>query len=702
MKAIPSAALIALLLLAGAAPPADAAIGPFTVFITGGTGTVVPGQDVNFTVRTVARGEPAVPDGPPEVTVQSGPGAGRLIPVTAAGPGAWTGNYTVLQADAGNNGYIELGARAYFRDSGGGDSPGYSHLTLWLARPPYAPEPSNLSIRALLLECPDGAIGPGSRLTFQICATYDGAPVPPADISFQITFDPDAGATEKEPVRAGNPSPGRFVVHYTVPARETSGRFELGATCLGREYSWLSTVHLDFFNIVYHELGRNGSRVDYELLVSDRSGNPVNGSDVWVRVSATGWGIGPVGLELGKTDRSGRVRGLADLGPAPGELLMVGWANTSKRSQHFAGTIKLGNATRPATHWGGHFAIERLFPSGRLPSGGVHNLGYRAVYEDAPLRRQELDLYVQMYRGAYPGGSPWGFSGRRLATGEDGGFGLNLTFPEGEAGYAEVTAVGPGPPYPWAYSPAADRVEAGAPPAAPAPEPAPWANATFSRASPGGAVRICASAPAGDLVAANARWDYEYNESTLNRSWLVLNTFTWYLPARKPDGVSLVGRMVLPRHLKSGQNLSVDLSFLNASGGATSASLPLKVRPAAVPEPPADVCCITSIFVVNAMLIVLLVFNYLAGRRGGRRRSLEELDADGQIGAVLGGPGRPARDLSLPIKVELARSEECTACRRKIAQGNLAWRCVCGARYHEHCTGDGAKCPSCDRGWTKR
>jgi hypothetical protein len=696
MKAIYAAAFTALLLLAGGAPIAGASTGPFVLFISYEARHYSPGEVVNFTVQVFGRGEPAAPDGPPAVIVQGGPGAGRAIPVSARAAGAWAGNYTVLAADADSGGRIELEALAYFRQSGGGESPYYAGLLIDLADLPAPPAAGDLSIRSFLLECPDGAIRPGSLLRIQVCATFDGAPVLPGDIGFWMSFRPDTGKEERTDLAADESAPGRFMLPFTVPAKAQSGYFQLHAASHGVPDWYVGYFSLDFFNVLYHETGRTGSRIDYELLVSDRSGNPVNGSDVVVWLASYEWDIGPVALDLGKTDRSGRVRGLADLGPGVGEFNLRGWANSSKASQYFSGTIRVSNTTAPIQQQGGQFYIERLAPAGTLSTGGGETLSYRARFESAPLPRQALDCYVQVFRGGYGAGVPEDVQGLRVVTGDDGSFTINVTLPAGTAGYAIVTAVGPGPPYPYGYTSSSDRVTVAGPPA---PQPAPRANATFSAASPGAPVRICASAPGGDLVSARAFWKFSYNESSLDRPWLALNTFTWYLPARHRDGSPLKGQMVLPRHLKSGQNLTVDVSFTNATGQTTTASFPLRVRSAAAAEPPADVCCIASIFVVNALLIVLLFFNYLSGRRGEKRTSLEELDADGQIGAVLAS-SRPARkDLSLPIKVELARSEDCTACGRRIAQGNLAWRCVCGARFHEHCAGDGTKCPSCGRAW---
>lgn len=695
---MPAAAMV-ILLLAGAAAPAGAQTGPFVVFLTCEGRDFGPGEVVNFSVHTFARGEAAIPDGPPQVVVGSGPGAGRALPVCATAPGEWSGSYTVLAADAELYGGISLQARAYFSGSGGGDYPYTGYCGINLADPPVPPATNGLFVRSFVLECPDGAIRPQSRIKFQVCATYDGAPVPAGDIRFWMTYRSHAGAEERTDLPAEERGPGALVVPYTVPMKSQSGYFQLHAESHGITRDFLSYINLDFFNVIYHELGRDGSAIEYEILVSDRSGNPVNGSTVMVWLTAYYTGIRTVALDLGKTDQNGKARGVADLGPGVGEFNIRGWANTSKCSQLFSGEIQVSDAYRPGYNSWDQFYIERLSPTGYLPSGGDRTLSYRAYFEGAPLRRQELDCYVRTYRGTGQASVPEAVSGRRVATDDNGTFTVNVTFPDSASSFAYVTAVGPGPPYAAGYDPSSDTVNVKAAPAAP---PLEWANATFSTARAGQALKICASAPAGGLVGAAANWDFSYNESSIDRPWLVLNTFTWYLPARPSGQSTLRGQLVLPRHLKSGQNLTVTVTFSNASGQATSADFPLKVRPAAVEEPPADVCCITSIFVVNALLIVLLFFNYLAGRRGERRRGLGELDADGQIGAILSSSRRSPRDLSLPIKVELVQSEECTACGRKMARGNLAWRCVCGARYHEHCTGDGTKCPSCGRGWSKR
>jgi len=698
MNARLPAAVMLCLLLAGTAAPAMAQNGPFMVFMTCESRQYDPGEVVNFTINTFARGEAAVPDGPPQVVVASGPGAGRAVPVSANAPGEWSGSYVVLAADADGYGGIELDARAYFRALGGGDYPYSSALYISLADSPLPYVTGGLSTRSLVLECPDGAIRPGSRVKFQVCATFDGAPVPAGDIRFWTTFRSDAGAEERADVLAEETGAGSFVVPFTIPENAQSGNYWLHAGCHGETDRYLTSVKLDFFNIIYHETARNGSAIGYELLVSDRSGNPVNGSAVTVWLRSNYWGFSNAALELGKTDRSGKVRGMADPGPGVGYFSLTGWANTSKCSQFFSGTVRVSNATPPGYLSDYQLEIERLSPAGSLASGGEHALTYRAYFEGALLVRQGLDCYIRTYQGTERASFPEAVSGRRVATDGNGTFTINVTFPDGPSSYADVTVVGPGPPVYAGYDSDSDQVTVSAASAAPAVY---WANATFSTARAGQAVSICASAPAGGLVAARATWGFSYNVSRIDRPWMVMSTFTWYLPGRPSGQTSLRGQLVLPGHLKAGQDLTVTLQLTNATGQTTSAGFPLRVRPAATSEEPVNLCCLTGIFVVNAMLIVLLIFNYLAGRRGGARRELEEMGTDERIDAVLRASRSP-RDLSLPIKVELVQSEECTACGRKIALGNLAWRCVCGARYHEHCTGDGTKCPSCGRAWNKR
>jgi hypothetical protein len=148
-------------------------------------------------------------------------------------------------------------------------------------------------------------------------------------------------------------------------------------------------------------------------------------------------------------------------------------------------------------------------------------------------------------------------------------------------------------------------------------------------------------------------------------------------------------------------NLTVQVYLQNASGVQSDFSVPLRVKAAVAATSGPDLCCITSIFVVNIVLIGLLFFNYIAARRKPGRNELENLGVDERIDEVLRASGGGQPGLTLPIKVEMALSEDCMVCGRRIARGNLALRCVCGGRFHEHCTGDGSKCPSCGREWKK-
>jgi len=692
-----------LLLLAAAAPTAGAQEGPHAIFLMVEDREYVPGQVLNFSVYTFAGSEPVSPASAPTVYVASGPMAGRTIPVCATAPGRYEGGYRVLSADADDHGYIDLEASANFADPAYGGTARYEgdYANVRLADSGHPGPTSGLSIRGRVLECPDGAVRPGSRLTVAVCATRDGAAVPAADLTFTGEHRGADGAKARAVIPAESPAAGYFLIHFTIPQQGHSDTFYFYADGYGITDNFITSVRLDFFNVVYHELARNGSRVDYELYVSDRAGAPVNGSGVAVVLRPWRSGTGAVALDLGKTDRGGRVKGLLDPGPDVGEVSMDGWANTSRQSQRFSGSVKLSNATPPQTFPTSGFNIERTATEGQVLAGGSAVLTYLATYNAEPVRLQALDCFLELYNGMPGSGVPVGVQGRRVLTDGQGRFSLNLSFPAGYYSYTTITAIGPGSPNSDRYGSHTDPDPVRTGPAAGQSQSVSWANVSFSKALAGRSCKLCATAAPGALLAARAGWDFRYNGTELIRPWAVFNTFAWYLQAGPSGKYPFRGQLVLPKHLRTGQDLTATVSFVNASGEQTTAAFPLKVRPAPALEPGADLCCITSIFMVNAMLIALLFFNYMTGRRGVRKKELEELGADDQIAAVLGGSRAAPRDLSLPIKIEMAQSEDCTACGRKIARGNLALRCVCGARYHEHCTGGGGKCPSCAREWKK-
>jgi hypothetical protein len=691
------------LVLLAVAAPAKGAHGPYLVLLMVEERDYSPGEALNFTVYTFSGGEPAVLASPPFVAVYSGSGSGRAIPVLATAPGRYSGSYTVLSADSDLYGYIHLSTTADFAGpaAGGTGQFAYDDATVRLAGSGYQHPAPGLSIRGWVLECPDGAVRAGSRLTVAVCATREGAPVPPGEIRFRMVNAPATGGRQSTDLQAQSPAPGYILLHCTIPEQVSSGTFYFYADGNGFTDDYITSVDLDFFNVVYHELARSGSRVDFELYVSDRAGAPVNGSGVTLRLNPWQSRADAIPLDLGKTDHGGRVKGLFDPGPDVGEMSIDGWANTSRQSQRFYGSVKLSNATAPLSYQPGSFYIERLGSDGRFLAGGSAILTYMAFYNGEPVRLQPLDCYLRLYNGV-PGSSvPVGVRGQRVVTDAGGGFSLNLTFPAGYYSYTTITAVGPGSPYSDQYESYTDWEPAQTGPAVASSPSANWANVSFSKALAGRSCRICATAALGALVAASAGWDFRYDDPDAPRAWEVWQTFTWYLQAQNAGPGPLRGQLVLPRHLKSGQNLTVTLGLQNASGQYTDAAFPLRVRPAPAEEPPADICCLTTIFMVNALLIALLLFNYMAGRRGARKKDLEELGADDQIDAVLRTSHRSPAELSLPIKVEMAQSEDCTACGRKIARGNIAVRCVCGTRYHEHCTGGGTKCPSCGREWRK-
>ena len=703
-RTLAATAFLVLLLMPAAYPPARASLGPVRVFLVTDSDSALVGGTVNFTAYTFLEGERADLPEPPAVYLVGGAfPEGRPLPVSSTSTGRYDGTYTVLQADLGEESWLTLEVVATYKGLVEGQAP-YSDSSseTFYVRRPTAPVPEYESVTGRLVESSAMPIRPGSKLKFLCCATLSGRPVDLPGLLFQLSANSyDQGPPPTlEYERLGT---GVYLVRCRVPDVRQDENFYLRYQHNLSGYNSSSSVNdasfsVDFFTVLYHELARKGSRVDFELLVSDHKGAAVNGSSVLLWADPyTG---GNIKLELGRTDNNGRVKGFFELGPKLRYLNFFGWANTSRRSQSFSGYMQLEGGPYPRDISDNAFHIVPLGHEGALVPGAWANLSFQAFDYGEPVRNATVEVYVQTETYDANVRSSQTLDGFRARTDGNGTFRLNFTFQPRVYTGVRLTVVGPrllgddggtlgyDNYYIDAYDPETSY------PAQPEPS---W-NLTFSTASPGRASYAYARSPPEGLISGSGSWTFTTNSSESFPPWRVLSGFqVHFLPAK---GGELRGNVVIPRQLKPGMNLTMSVGITNSSGGHSHRDVTFRVKAAAAAAPEADVCCLTSIFVFNSLLIGLLLFNYLAARKAPARKNLNDLGVDERIDAVLGAGGtRPA--VTLPIRVEQARSEECTACRRMIARGNLAYRCVCGGRFHEHCTGNGAKCPSCGREWTK-
>jgi hypothetical protein len=703
--------LICLAVLLAAAPlvqPAASADGSLVMMAGYQQRIYSPGEALNFTLYVFYDGEPLSPQDPPAVSViQDIDVAIYAVPVVLSGQGRYSGRYTVLAADIEDDGTIRLRADAAYRGTSG---LGLETATAWIDVTVDTGRVQNDSLRvvARLVESSDSPVRPGTDLAFECCVTADGGPADPDGLSFWMRHSVEwPGSSDRIlPQRQG---PGSYLVHYEIPRQNQSDRFFLyaGWTNGKADQYTGAQVGLDLYQVVYHELARTGTRVDYELLISDRDGAGVNGSSVRLDISpgydsagTAGAPSGNVSVDLGLADHNGRVRSLLDLGGYGQNARISGWANTSRFSQRFCGSVVIfGGQKEQLIVPGSGFRVVRTGMEGEPAPGDTIRLDYRAFYDSRLLRDVLVDCYIEMTKEEQTGSASLSVVGQRVTTDDEGGFVLNLSFPAGVSSIASMTFVGPQEA--GGYRPrGSDAVRAVW--AATPNDGAGWVNASFSRAEPGNPVAV--SVHGAGLAAASANWQFDFGESgSEQRQWSAWTSMEWPLVPRANGSLPLKGKIVLPASLRTGLNITVSLQLVNSSGETSSTGFPVRVVSPKAASSGDELCCLAGAAALNIGLLAFVLIQYRSAKKAPPRKQFEEQEVDERIGDILNPPGGPPTGpAALPFKAELVQSVDCAVCGRKIAKGNMAWGCACGRKFHEHCLPKDSKCAHCGREWTIR
>jgi hypothetical protein len=706
--------LICLVIASVAAPlmlPASAADGSLVIMAGYEQRSYSPGELMNFTLYLFYDGEALSPQDPPVVSVMRD-FERRLytVPVVESGRGRYSGCYTVLAADAEGTGGVQLMAEAsYAQSSGAGTETAWAWMDVSVALDELPKTSHAPRILARLIESSDSTIKPGTSLAFQCCVTLEGRPADPEGLAFIMRHDTD-GPGISDTISPQRTGPGSYIVRYRVPQLNRSDHFYLDAVHANASTAQYTgaEVGLDFFQVIYHELKRTGTRIDYELLVSDRDGAPVNASSVRLDVSA-GYdypGTGPSAgesftLDLGPTDKNGRIRSLLDIGGGGALAEISGWANTSRLSQRFFGSVEIfGGQQEQSFDSGSGFRVVRTGMEGELRPGGTVRLTYRASSDGRLLNDVLVDCYIEVSNIDASGINSIRIRGLRALTDDGGRFVLNFSFPAKEESIAQVTFLGPEEVF--GYRPR-DYDQVHVVPEAYTNATAAWVNASFSRAEPQNPLGASVWGPG--LAAASMGWRFDYGVfGSEQRDWSVWTSMEWPLVPQTNGSLPLKGRMVLPAHLRTGLNITVSMRMTNSSGETSESDFGVQVKAPQEPAAGNDLCCLAGAAVVNIALLAFVTISYLSAKKAPPRKQFGELDVDERIGDILNPPegGPPGRPAPLPFRAQLVQSVECAKCGRKIAKGNMALGCACGRKFHEHCLGDERKCVFCGREWSTR
>jgi hypothetical protein len=698
-------ALAALILLTVSTPLAAAGNSALVIIPVYDERALQPGESVNLSFLTFSNGQPCSVDSMLKVTVQPSNGVERAIAVRESSVGRYDGNYTLVAADASSWGDVSLRAEATRGRTSETDME-YDSASEYVYLTMDRLYDTGVSLGGYIREASSFPLKPGSSVVLECVILKTGAPFDPEGLQLSIRRERGVSPT---PVDSERIAPGRYLVRYTIPALESSDTFRLQATYPGLSYErYVTTFTVDFFTVQYHQVKVSGTRVDFELLVSDRAGKPVNDTRLHLTLGPATGGK-PSEIEPNRTDRNGRTKAFFDFGARTGSVAITGWANASGHFQYFSGSIALP--------WGStqnydypNFQVKTFVTGGEKRPGGTIGLTCLALYDGVPMREQQVDCYVKTQEVLPAGSSDIGYyssiysaartlsvEGFRKTTDAEGQFTMNLTFPALNSSYTRLVFRTPtGPSVQDSSTPltfdglsySQDEVSFSA---YAEPQALNYTEAKFSDARPGSALTVRATPFARDTVAVRASWAVSTNITGSSAPWQSWSTMVYNLP-RKSGTDEFRGTVSIPKSLKAGTNITVTLETISASGIVNTSRFTRTLKAAAAaPSENADMCCFITIAVVNFMLVGYMVAQYMISRRAPLERRLDEMGADETIRTLLSESRMPD---SYPVKVELAASADCAVCSRKIARGNFAYRCSCGKGFHEHCLGGKAVMPS--------
>ncbi|MEM4728197.1 MAG: RING finger protein [Thermoplasmata archaeon] len=694
---------VALILIPLTCPLKAAAEAPeLDMFVISSVSVLSPGESANFTVYTFIDGVRASFDRPIEAWVVGGVYDVNIpLPVQNSSPGIYNFCYTMVASHANRYGEVEIVVRASHSTGvfqGSALNSASKYITVSIRRNTTDETLEGFRARAWLLRLSSPLPKPGSHATFLCCITRGAEPVDIEGVRFVMHHSPLNGEPSSYTAEHTKIAPGIYQVNFTIPSLKHDDRFYLYAVVPGAEHelqtgAWLC---MDFFTVIYHELGMDAGLKKFELFVSDWGGSPVRGAEVVLRVSAPGASGGETMFGLGKTDAKGRVRGSIPIPPVGDGYYIFGWANTSRFSQRFSGRIAVpgeGSFYVPSTSDFTVIPLRREPPLSLLPGESLCAT-YRAFSYGRPLASTELKCFVtsKSYGGSMLVSS--NVECVKVQTDGQGGFSLNLTMPPGESSFITIYFKNPLPrPESGGYTSGAyDFISSSQP------DDTLFGglHTKLSRAYPGGKVKVTVSAPGKDLQSVSAHLALD-GAGGGDGAWQTWSTFSWNLVGPDEEG-SFSAEIPLPIHLKPGTNATLVLTISNETESGIEHQEYFRVQTPLSTSPETDLCCFLGLVIINITLIFFFLIAFINTRRTAEGGAVVEgLQPGPQEVSV----GAQRNSELVPRRVALELSRDCALCGRRIARGNVAFLCSCGRLFHEHCTGAGEACPVCGRRWGK-
>jgi len=401
--------------------------------------TYSTGTSGKLTVHVFDKGKHADPDTAP--TVEIGIYPNRDISVTKKSTGVYEGTFTLQGSDA-FMGHASVSATATLGKSGPDDT-SYNEDTGGTAimLPGYTA--IGLAVDCHLKSLNANVVRPGAVVTLETKVTFNGTAVDPTRFELTVSYY-DRGYDETTvTLNTTKLSTGVYEATYTIPSLDydTTLRFSADARYSGDDRTGSTSLSLDFFNIVYHNISKGPTSTVFDLYVADTGGKPVSGATLSITYSSDSSWSDDRTLDAGPTDSKGKARITLTYDNGTERLNVNGKVNASGKSQSFMDTIVLRQAASTTPEPSGEDFEVLLSGSDELYTAGqTVNRDYYVFNDSETWANKEVYAYLVFNSYSLPGTTFTAVSAdaRTLTTDGGGRMRLPVQTPSGKDTYVQV------------------------------------------------------------------------------------------------------------------------------------------------------------------------------------------------------------------------------------------------------------------------
>jgi hypothetical protein len=397
------------------------------------------GSAGKLTVHVFDKAKPVDADNAP--TVQIGFYPTRQISVSRTATGVYEGTFTLQSSDI-SSGYARIAATATSGKSGTSDTT-YNEASGSAMVYTGSTAPTGLSVETHITAVSSPVVKPGTKVTVQTKVTHNRTAVVPSQMTLKLSYDDPSGSSHDETLTATNPAVGTYECIYTVPelAYDTDLGFEATAEYNQVPASDTTSVGLDFFQVIYHNVSKKVNEAVFDLYVADLSGKPVGGATISMTYYPDDSYSKRRSVDAGVTASSGKARATLTCDNGTRELTVSGYANATGKSQSFSGTIIISQGPKSApSPSGDDFEAVYVGENMVYEAGQTVSREY-VLFNDSKLwTNKEVYCYILSADVSLETFSMYltSVDARTLTTDSNGGLKLSVPTPSGKETYYSI------------------------------------------------------------------------------------------------------------------------------------------------------------------------------------------------------------------------------------------------------------------------